>query len=584
MINLLSAFDFKNSMFWILVILGIFLIVEIAVFAILLIYHKHKTPSEKPRQLVSISLDTSVVRREYVVGEKFDPSGLIVSAHFSDEPYESTLQDFTIVTPELITKLARDGKTPEDLLGCRIYLPDLSVEGKPTVTVGFQDKVAAFAITVSKPEEEVVEAPAPQVVVAAEPVEEVLEFTVTVVAPEELGGLQVALFNGNEQVGQAVNVENGKAILTAPAGEYLIRVYGLPDDDFEVTAEQLSAAKRAATVVIDYCEDYYDLIEEPEEEEEEAPAVEEVVDIPVPEPELVEYSIVVNAPEGITALQVALFNGDTQVGDAANVESGGATIFAEEGDYAVRIFGVPEGYIVTEGTVSASRHICTLSIIEPIQEEEELAVAEEEPAEPAARETQVIVEEPEVIVIPADPLIIEEESFEGGVLRYDRSFTARFIQADNETKQWYTDLKNYLLSFKKVKDRMSWKRESYRYGREPVVRLGFRGKTLCAYFPLDPNDYLESKYKVEDVSDNITYADTPCMYRLKNSRRVKYAMELIQVVVERLGGGKRIERESVDYYMPYEGLVELINKGLIKRNIKAKKGDVFFIANKTEDL
>lgn len=580
MLNLLNAVKVSDALFWMLVVLGIILIVEIAVFAILMIYRKHKTPVEKARQAVGITLDTQIVRREFRVGENFDPSGLIVTVHYNDDPLEETLHEFTIITPELVKKLAREGKQPEDLLGCRIYAPDLSVEGKPSVTVAFMNQTAAYAISVvesetvatePKPVEsrvivQTVAAPvvAPVVAPVAAPVAEMVEYAITVVAPEELDALQVALYNGAKRVGDAVNVENGKATIVAPAGEYLVRVFGLPDSDYEISGGLLSEDKRSVTVTIDYCEDYYasDNSEEEPEVEEVVPTVSEVLEIE-PEIELVNYNIIVNAPEGLSALQVALYNGDTKIGDAVNVESGAAMITAEEGEYAVRVFGVPEGYEVSEGTVSGTRHICTITITAPVHEEE-LAIADAAP-----------VEQPEVIVQTAEPIVIVEESLEGGILRYDRSFTARLIQSSNEVKDWYTELKNDLLSYKKVHDRMSWKRESYNFGRLPFARLAYRGETLCLYLPLDPESLADSKYKVESVADSTSYEDTPCLYRIKNNKRVKYAKELIATVAELLQT-PRIERESQDYYVPYEGLVELINKGLIKRNIKNKQDEIFF--------
>ena len=584
MLNLLNAVKVSDALFWLLVILGIFLIVEIAVFAILMIYKKHKVPVEKPRQPIGITLDTEIVRREFRVGEKFDPSGLIVTVHYSDDPLELTLHEFTVVTPELVKQLAHEGKTPDDLLGCRIYAPDLSVEGRPTVTVSFLNQTAAYAVSVVESltaessfksvEPRVIVQPvaAPIVtpvvtpVVAPEMPAEMVNYTIKVIAPEELDALQVALYNGAKRIGDAVNVENGMATISAPAGEYLVKVFGLPDNDYEVSGGLLFEHKRNTTVTIDYCEDFYDNAEEEPEAEEVVPTVTEVLEIE-PEVELINYNIIVNAPEGLTALQVALYNGDTKIGDAVNVESGAAMITAEEGEYAVRVFGVPEGYEVSEGTVSGTRHICTITITEPVKEVvEELAVADAAPVE---------VEQ------PSEPIVITEESFEGGVLRYDRSFTARLIQSSNEVKDWYTELKNDLLSYKKVHDRMSWKRESYNFGRLPFARLAYRGETLCLYLPIDPESLAESKYKVENVADNTSYQDTPCLYRIKNNKRVKYAKELIATVAEMVQT-PRIERESQDYYVPYEGLVELINKGLIKRNIKNKQDEIFF-EKKTQD-
>ncbi len=201
-------------------------------------------------------------------------------------------------------------------------------------------------------------------------------------------------------------------------------------------------------------------------------------------------------------------------------------------------------------------------------------------AEPEAKPAQEAEEEPApaktVALVPVpEPPVIAEESFEG-VLRYNKSFTAKYIQSSDEVKNWYTALKNEMLSYKKVKSRTSWKRESFRLGRETVARLAYRGSTLCVFFPLNAADYADSKYKVEDVSETTSYADTPCMYRLKNGRRARYAADLFSAVMERMGG-VRTERIAEDYYLPYEGVVELIEKGLVKRVVKSKAEEAAFL-------
>ena len=198
---------------------------------------------------------------------------------------------------------------------------------------------------------------------------------------------------------------------------------------------------------------------------------------------------------------------------------------------------------------------------------------------------KVADEQTRITATVVEPVIIEEESAEAGKLRYNKSFTARFIQAEDQTKFWYNDIKNELLSYKKVSHRISWRRETFRWHREPVARLSFRGKTLCLYLPLNPSDYVE-KYHVEDVSDSVSYADTPLLIRLKNSRRMKYAKLLIGEVMKQKGITRLEQQPSVDYYMPYEGIVELIKKGLIKRTVSSKQQEAFFsheIADTTQD-
>lgn len=218
--------------------------------------------------------------------------------------------------------------------------------------------------------------------------------------------------------------------------------------------------------------------------------------------------------------------------------------------------------------------------------QDQLALYTIEVAEAATEEVVATVVEPivepviePIVVVEPEPVIIAEESADNR-LRYDKSFTARLIQSDDEIKQWYTELKNELLSYKKIKARMSWKRETFKFGKEVVAKLSFRGKTMCLYLPLNAGDFVESKYHVDDVSDTPSNVDTPVMYRLKNARRVKYAADLVAMVMDKFGA-VRVERVAEDYYMPYEGIVELIDKGLVKRKIKSAADEAVFLQNKS---
>lgn len=220
------------------------------------------------------------------------------------------------------------------------------------------------------------------------------------------------------------------------------------------------------------------------------------------------------------------------------------------------VVGGAEVYVQYEGL------ICTYPI-------EIAAEVEEEPlAEPIEESIAEPVEEP-LIVSPTEEIAAESEE-ETLVLRYDRSFTARLIRSEDNVKQWYTEIKNRLLAYKKVRDRMSWKRETYKKGRDKIALISFRGKALCLFLKLDPAEYAESKYKVEDVSANASSTETPLMYRVKSDRRAKYALQLIDSMMEKLGI-PITNRESQDYYLPKEGIVELINKGLIKRKLTAEE-------------
>ncbi len=199
-------------------------------------------------------------------------------------------------------------------------------------------------------------------------------------------------------------------------------------------------------------------------------------------------------------------------------------------------------------------------------------------------EEQVITEEPiresekveeieeseEIEEIPPEELIDEEaESVEeivinGLVVRYNRSFTARIIQASDEIKSRYSELKNYILSYKGVKNRISWKRESFRIGRNTFACFVMRGKTLCLCLATDPARFADTKYKVIDLSVRSPKNKMPSMYRILNDRRVKYAKEIIDMLMAELGLLRAESYIEDDFALPYQSTQELIDLGLIK--------------------
>ncbi|MDE7106958.1 MAG: hypothetical protein K2O39_01400, partial [Clostridiales bacterium] len=157
---------------------------------------------------------------------------------------------------------------------------------------------------------------------------------------------------------------------------------------------------------------------------------------------------------------------------------------------------------------------------------------------------------------------IEFDTPEGRMV-FDRSFTARIIQADDALKARYSELKNYMLGFKGVKNRISWRRETYSMDRKMVAMFSVRGKTLCLYLAADPTRFDNSKYNVENMSETASRRKTPLLFRIKSDRRTAYAKQLIDIVMQE-NGGVKTERRPVDYTSPYRSNDALVKRGLIR--------------------
>lgn len=194
------------------------------------------------------------------------------------------------------------------------------------------------------------------------------------------------------------------------------------------------------------------------------------------------------------------------------------------------------------------------------EEPEEASAAEEGPEE--ANEEEPAAEAPEEDVPAAPPAMAEVPAGYEFVTRYRRSFKSRLIQ-DEKMQDFYTDIKNAFAELTGVKARLSRHCENFRYHAERIAKLNVGGKTLTLYLALDPQQYEDTKYRYEDVSDRKTYAETPMKVRITSKRMVKYARELLADLAQKYGI-TITGTIPMDYHYKYQSDEALIKKGLIK--------------------
>ncbi len=146
-----------------------------------------------------------------------------------------------------------------------------------------------------------------------------------------------------------------------------------------------------------------------------------------------------------------------------------------------------------------------------------------------------------------------------------RSFTANLIQSNPQVKSYYSETKNKILSFRGVKARISWRCESFYRGRKQLFKLKIRGKTICLYCALDPNEFDRAKYFHEEANAKI-YADVPMLVRIRSDRGLKKALGLIDTVMNKFSITENPNHSIVDYPIkyPYATTAELVDRGLIK--------------------
>ncbi len=223
---------------------------------------------------------------------------------------------------------------------------------------------------------------------------------------------------------------------------------------------------------------------------------------------------------------------------------------------------------------------------EPVEEVvEEIAVAEAAPVEEVAEEpVEEPVAEPEVPhedVLPVfeevgDDLIDAET---GLIIRLKKSFTAKMRQSERSVKEYYSQIKNELISHKRINSNVSWHGDRFNFGRDTVAKINICGKTLCFYLALDPNDpeFKSTIYHQKDVSGQKAYESTPFLVKVKSDAAAKKAVRLATALAEKLGTEKDEEFTEVDYVKEYayETTKKLYDDGFIKAT-KEKKVDLNF--------
>lgn len=172
---------------------------------------------------------------------------------------------------------------------------------------------------------------------------------------------------------------------------------------------------------------------------------------------------------------------------------------------------------------------------EPEDDKETAAytIVKEEEAVPEAIEA---VQNGEVIVDANGDGIVAEVLVDKNILkaRYKTvDLETRLRRADESTKVFYGELKNFLLSYEGVKSRISKKFDTFTIGRFIVAKMAVRGNVINLYLAL-ASESIDNKYFAEDVGDSDTYGKTPTLHKVKSKRGCKYGIELIRDIMSEL--------------------------------------------------
>ena len=133
------------------------------------------------------------------------------------------------------------------------------------------------------------------------------------------------------------------------------------------------------------------------------------------------------------------------------------------------------------------------------------------------------------------------------------SFREKYDRSEDELKQAYWKIRRHALSYG-LRSRISASGDTYKLSGEhrgTYLKLSIVGKTLKAYYHLDPADYEGSPIPHENVSSMKAYADVPFLFRVRSELSVRRALKLLDEMLEPLGL-ERVEVTDEELAMPVD--------------------------------
>lgn len=176
---------------------------------------------------------------------------------------------------------------------------------------------------------------------------------------------------------------------------------------------------------------------------------------------------------------------------------------------------------------------------EEVKEEPQQAAEEPAKAEPV----ETLNQSAEESVVIGD-LAVVANKFSFDIKRVP--FTEKLLAQPKETLEYFNELHNELISFRKVNARFSYKCVSYRFGRVLIAKIFIKGKTMKLALALDTAAFDGKKYFQKDMSSVKAYKEVPFTVKIKSARAATRAKTLIAALAENRELKKKPRFQPVD--------------------------------------
>ena len=156
-------------------------------------------------------------------------------------------------------------------------------------------------------------------------------------------------------------------------------------------------------------------------------------------------------------------------------------------------------------------------------------------------------------------------------LRLRRSFLARIALADEGVRALFATVRAQLLTFRGVRERVSWGGASYYCGRILLARVVANTKSLAVSLAADPQEAARAGVHFRDLSDRKRFAAVPVRCKVMGERSLRAALSLVRAIAERQGlqGGATVQ----PFTFPPADRAQLTARGLIRTDARRASGE-----------
>ncbi len=191
-----------------------------------------------------------------------------------------------------------------------------------------------------------------------------------------------------------------------------------------------------------------------------------------------------------------------------------------------------------------------------------------ERSESLKEEKDIIIEESVKFV--KNPVKIDEKDIVA------LSFVDKLFRSTEETKQYYSDIKNELLSYEGIVSKIKRDYETFYLNNMPVAKMNVVDGLLQVYFALDPSIYRKEEYHHVDVSGEKDFVATPLKLVIATIDDLRNAKMFVRIIRKSEGlkfVSNFVRTDYVKVYTSRDNAFKVFKKVFVKKGKNREEMD-----------